>query len=110
VKRSLGRAAPLRAPENPTDAKSQTLETTGAAAPVLVPMAVPRISLTPDDAAIAAGVSRTRIFEAIRKGKLVARGDGKATIIEVSELARWVCSLPTKRAHVVDASPQSATV
>jgi hypothetical protein len=54
-------------------------------------------------------VSRTRIFEAIRKGTLVARGDGKATIIEVSELARWVCSLPTKRAHVADASPQSAT-
>ena len=64
--------------------------------PLLVHAALPRVSLTPDDAAVAAGVSRTRIFEAIRKGKLIARGDGKATIIEVHELVKWVASLPVK--------------
>ena len=67
-----------------------------AHAPVLVHAALPRVSLTPDDAAVAAGVSRTRIFDAIRKGKLIARGDGKATIIEVRELVNWVASLPVK--------------
>jgi hypothetical protein len=57
---------------------------------------VPRISLTPDEAAASTGFSRTRIFEAIRNGKLVARGDGKATIIETVELTRWVGSLPVR--------------
>jgi hypothetical protein len=57
---------------------------------------VPRISLTPDEAAASTGFSRTRIFGAIRDGKLIARGDGKATVIEVEELARWVRSMPPK--------------
>ena len=58
---------------------------------------VPRIALAPDEAAVAAGVSRTRIFEAIRNGQLLARGAGKATLIEVGELRQWVSSLPPKR-------------
>jgi hypothetical protein len=57
---------------------------------------IPRISLTPEEAAASTGFSRTRIFEAIRSGKLVARGDGKATVVETVELARWVGSLPVK--------------
>jgi hypothetical protein len=57
---------------------------------------VPRLSLTPDEAAEATGFSRTRIFQAIREGKLVARGDGKATIVEVQELARGIRSMPPK--------------
>jgi hypothetical protein len=61
---------------------------------------IPRISLTPDEAAVSTGFSRTRIFKAIRDNRLIARGDGKATIIEVEELARWVRSLPAKgRSH-----------
>ena len=55
-----------------------------------------RVSLTPDEAAESAGLSRTRIFEAIRSGTLTARKCGKATIIETEELARWVRSLPTR--------------
>jgi excisionase family DNA binding protein len=58
--------------------------------------AIPRLGLNPDEAATAAGVSRTRIFEAIRDGTLTARKSGKATIIEPSELQRWVRSLPTR--------------
>jgi hypothetical protein len=57
---------------------------------------VPRISLTPEEAALSTGFSRTRIFEAIRSGKLVARGEGKSTIIELTELTRWISSLPSK--------------
>jgi len=57
---------------------------------------IPRLGLTPDEAAISAAVSRTKIFEAIRDGRLTARKSGKTTIIEPSELQRWVRSLPTR--------------
>ena len=55
-----------------------------------------RISMTPVDAAEATGFSRTRIFNAIRDREITAHKDGKATIIEVAELVRWVRSLPTR--------------
>lgn len=55
---------------------------------------IPRIALTPADAAIATGRTRTRIFEAIKNKELPARKDGKATLIEVSDLAQWVKSMP----------------
>jgi excisionase family DNA binding protein len=58
--------------------------------------AIPRLGLSPDEAAISAGVSRTKIFEAIRDGALTARKSGKATIIEPAELQRWVRSLPVR--------------
>jgi hypothetical protein len=58
--------------------------------------AIPRLGLNPDEAAAAAGVSRTRIFEAIRDGALTARKAGKATVIETDELRRWVRNLPTR--------------
>jgi hypothetical protein len=58
--------------------------------------AIPRLGLNPDEAAVAAGVSRTRIFEAIRAGALTARKAGKATVIETDELRRWVRNLPTR--------------
>jgi hypothetical protein len=44
----------------------------------------------------AVGVSRTRIFEAVRKQELTARKAGRATIIETLELQRWLRSLPTR--------------
>jgi excisionase family DNA binding protein len=58
--------------------------------------AVPRLGLSPDEAAASAGVSRTKIFEAIRDGALTARKSGKATIVELAELQRWIHSLPTR--------------
>lgn len=58
--------------------------------------AVPRLGLSPDEAAISAGVSRTKIFEAIRNGTLTARKSGKTTIIEPSELQRWIRDLPIR--------------
>jgi hypothetical protein len=47
----------------------------------------------------AAGVSRTRIFEAIKNKELTARKAGKATIIETGELQRWLRSLPARGAE-----------
>jgi hypothetical protein len=43
-----------------------------------------------------AGVSRTRIFAAIRDRELTARKAGRQTIIETVELQRWISSLPTR--------------
>jgi excisionase family DNA binding protein len=57
---------------------------------------IPRLSFTPDEAALSTGFSRTRIFQAIRGGELTARKDGKATVIEKDELLRWLRSLPTR--------------
>jgi hypothetical protein len=60
---------------------------------------VPRIALNPDEAATSAGVSRTRIFQAIRNRELTCRKSGKATVIEVVELCRWIQTLPTRGRH-----------
>lgn len=57
---------------------------------------VPRLALNPDEAAASAGVSRTRIFQAIRNQELTCRKTGKGTVIEVFELCRWIRSLPTR--------------
>ncbi|MET4293737.1 helix-turn-helix domain-containing protein [Bradyrhizobium sp. LB5.2] len=55
----------------------------------------PPIAYTPEDAAAATGRSRTRIYKAIRDKELTARKDGKATLLEDTELRRWVHSFPT---------------
>jgi len=54
-----------------------------------------QIAYTPEQAAIATGRSRSRIFKAIKDCELTARKDGKATILEDGELRRWVRTLPT---------------
>jgi excisionase family DNA binding protein len=56
----------------------------------------PRLALSPDEAARSAGVARTRIFKAIADEELQARKSGRATLIEITELARWIGSLPTR--------------
>ena len=56
-----------------------------------------------EQAGDAVGVSRTRIFEAIRNKELTARKAGRATIIETPELQRWLRSLPTRGAETAAA-------
>lgn len=58
-------------------------------------VALQRIAVTPADAAVVTGRNKTRIFAAIRNRELLARKDGKATLIETTELARWVQTFPT---------------
>src|SRR4030081_3698005 len=53
------------------------------------------ISYSPLGAALVTGRSRSRIFKAIKNKELVARKDGRATLVEATELRRWVQSLPT---------------
>jgi len=43
-----------------------------------------------------AGVTRTQIFEAIRAQELTARKRGRRTLIEASELRRWISTFPTR--------------
>ena len=57
-----------------------------------------RISYTPNEAAIATGRSRSRIFKAIKEKELVAKKDGRATLIEADELRRWIRNLPAVEA------------
>ena len=54
------------------------------------------LAYTPDIAAVVSGRSRTRIFLAIRRGELAARKDGRRTIVEASELKRWIQQLPAR--------------
>jgi len=56
---------------------------------------LPRLALTPSEAAEATGFRKGRICEAIRKEELVARRHGRALIIELAELQRWLRLLPT---------------
>ena len=54
------------------------------------------IACSIENAAQAVGISRTRIFDAVRKKELTVRKAGRATLIEIEELKRWVRSLPVK--------------
>lgn len=66
-----------------------------------VPLALPI-----DRAAVAAGVTRTRIYGAVKSEELTARKAGKETIVEVPELRRWIRSLPFRgRRPEADAIP-----
>ena len=49
-----------------------------------------------DDVPAIAGVTRTQVFEAIRAKELMARKRGRRTLIEASELRRWISTFPTR--------------
>jgi hypothetical protein len=70
-------------------------DTLNVAAPRFEPPVIECIAYSPQGAALATGRSRTRIFKAIKDKELVARKDGRATLLEADELRRWVRSLPT---------------
>jgi hypothetical protein len=53
------------------------------------------------EAARIAGISRTRIFEAVRKRELTIRKAGRASIVLHDDLIAWIKSLPVKGARPV---------
>ena len=53
------------------------------------------IAHRPARAAEVSGLSRTRIFGAIKNKELAARKIGKVTIIDDDELRRWMKTFPT---------------
>jgi excisionase family DNA binding protein len=57
---------------------------------------IPRLALTVEEAAASTGLSRTRIYEAAREKRLTVRKDGRATVVEIEELRRYLSALPTR--------------
>ena len=55
------------------------------------------ISISIREAARATGLCTGVLHREVKQGKLVARVYSRRTLIEVTELKRWVASLPTKR-------------
>lgn len=55
---------------------------------------IPQLALNIDDACVAAGTNRSRIYRAIRDKELIARKAGRSTIILVEDLTAWLRSLP----------------
>jgi hypothetical protein len=55
------------------------------------------VAHSPERAAELASLSRTRIFEAMRAGKLPAKKAGRRTLIVHEDLVRFVQSLPPAR-------------
>src|SRR5215472_12347511 len=53
----------------------------------LVQTKLPRFAFTPDEAAQSTGFSKTRIFQAIGKGKLTARKDGRVLSLKFLDFA-----------------------
>lgn len=47
------------------------------------------------DAARAAGLSRSKLYEALKAGDLAGRKAGRRTIIEEFELRRWLSNMPS---------------
>jgi hypothetical protein len=66
----------------------ETIERVGIS---VEPVAIP-IERVPE----VVGLTRTRIFAAVANKELTARKAGRATIIELPELRRWLRSLPTR--------------
>jgi excisionase family DNA binding protein len=59
------------------------------------PSGVPILSLSVDDASASTGISRSKLYEWIKAGRLVARKADGRTLIESAELARVVSALPS---------------
>jgi hypothetical protein len=56
-----------------------------------------KIAYSISEAVEASGLSRSALYLALKDGKLAARKAGARTIIERTELSRFIASLPTMR-------------
>ena len=66
------------------------------------PTALPVLSVGTEDAPkVLGGISRTRIFQAVKNNELTVRKNGRSSIVEVAELERWLKTLPTKGRQLV---------
>ncbi len=55
------------------------------------------LAFSVEEAAKAAGLGRTLIFQEIRNGNLIARKIGRRTVILREDLERWLKSRPSAR-------------
>lgn len=58
----------------------------------------PPLAISIPDAIKASGLSRTSIYEALKRGDLSARKAGRRTLIPFDDLQAFLASLPTFRA------------
>lgn len=58
------------------------------------------ITVTIPEAVKATGMSRTAIYEALKRGDLSARKAGRRTLISFADLEAYLASLPTYEAGV----------
>lgn len=56
------------------------------------------IALTVPEAVKASGLSRSALYEAMRRGDVAARKAGRRTLIPFEDLEAYIASLPTYRA------------
>lgn len=56
------------------------------------------ITVTIPDAVKATGMSRTAIYEALKRGKIKARKCGRRTLVSVASLDEYLASLPPYQA------------
>ena len=56
------------------------------------------ITITIPDAVKATGMSRTSIYEALKRGDLTARKAGRRTLISFADLEAYLSSLPSYQA------------
>lgn len=68
--------------------------------PVSANFTVPTIAYTVRTAVAASGISRSRIYELINQGKLVARKDGRKTLIVASSLVAYIGTLPVIKTKI----------
>jgi excisionase family DNA binding protein len=54
-----------------------------------------QLALTVSEACAAARIGRTSLYEAIKRGDLVAAKYGRKTLIRADDLRAWLASLPT---------------
>jgi Helix-turn-helix domain len=55
-----------------------------------------RLAYSLPEAARIAGVSRTRIFDAVRRQELTIRKIGRSSIVTHDDLLEWIKSMPTR--------------
>ncbi len=55
---------------------------------------LPVLSMTIEDASASTGISRSKLYEWIKAGRIVARKADGRTLIELSELERVIAALP----------------
>jgi len=58
------------------------------------------IAVTIPDAVKATGMSRSALYEAMKRGDLTARKAGRRTLISFADLEAYLASLPTYQAGV----------
>jgi excisionase family DNA binding protein len=58
-------------------------------------MRPPPIALTVDEAVAAAGISRSALYVAIKRGDLIARKAGRRTLITYVDLKAYLANLPS---------------